>query len=137
MKNWIEELELEETVSKKKADFYFQKESIPVHLDELDRLPLTREVKKKEFTKDDSAKIDIMAMNFHEVVQVLEFGAKKYGADNWKACDDVRRYKQAMMRHMFAYINGEEKDAESGLSHLSHLACNVLFLRHFEKLGSK
>ena len=121
MKNWIEELELEETVSRKKADFYFQKESIP----------------KKEFTKDDSAKIDIMSMNFHEVVQVLEFGAKKYGADNWKACDDVRRYKQAMMRHMFAYINGEEKDAESGLSHLSHLACNVLFLRHFEKLGSK
>jgi hypothetical protein len=116
MKNWVEELELEETVSKKKADFYFQKESIP----------------KKEFTKDDSAKIDIMAMNFHEVVQVLEFGAKKYAPDNWKHVEG-HRYDDALLRHVQAYMGGEMNDPETGLHHLAHATCCILFKIYLDK----
>lgn len=39
------------------------------------------------------------------------------------------------MRHLVAYRNGETTDPESGVSHLSHAFCNLMFLRHFEKLN--
>jgi hypothetical protein len=36
-----------------------------------------------------------------------------------------------MIRHLFAFARGVDKDPETGLSHLAHLGCNVLFLLHF------
>jgi len=64
-----------------------------------------------------------------EVVKVLEFGAKKYAPDNWKKLDHLRdRAEQAAMRHLIAYMKKEDKDPETGLSHMAHLMCNALFL---------
>jgi hypothetical protein len=37
------------------------------------------------------------------------------------------------MRHLHAFNDGEDKDPESGLSHLAHLGCCVMFLLEFEK----
>lgn len=34
----------------------------------------------------------------------------------------------ALFRHLLAYLGGETEDAESGLPHLWHLACNAAFL---------
>jgi hypothetical protein len=67
-----------------------------------------------------------------EIVKVLEFGAAKYARDNWKhvAAD---RYVKAAFRHLVAYSQGEEHDQESGLPHLAHLGCCVLFLLSLEK----
>jgi hypothetical protein len=62
-----------------------------------------------------------------EIVKVLEFGAKKYARDNWKNVE-ADRYTKAAFRHLIAYSQGEENDKESGLSHLAHLGCCVLFL---------
>lgn len=65
----------------------------------------------------------------NEVVKVLDFGAKKYARDNWKYVDDAHnRYLAAAFRHMSAYAQGEAKDPETGLSHMAHAACCVLFL---------
>ena len=68
------------------------------------------------------------------VAQVREFGTKKYGdPDNWKLVEP-ERYRDAMYRHMLAYIDDPEGvDEESGLSHLWHLACNAAFLIEMEK----
>jgi hypothetical protein len=61
------------------------------------------------------------------------YGNKKYGsADNWKKVEPVR-YRDAMMRHLLAYIDDPEAvDAESGLPHLWHAACNMAFLCEME-----
>ena len=37
------------------------------------------------------------------------------------------------MRHLIAWSNGEDNDKESGLSHLGHAACNIMFLLHMKK----
>jgi hypothetical protein len=37
------------------------------------------------------------------------------------------------MRHIMAFNDGEDKDPESGLSHLAHAACCIMFLLEFEK----
>lgn len=88
------------------------------------------------FIKADSGKLQWSLMPFEElkdVVRVLMFGAEKYNPDNWKKCDDTKRYKDALIRHVISYVIGDEKDEESGLSHLAHVVCNCLFLMWFDK----
>lgn len=69
----------------------------------------------------------------HEVVQVLEFGAAKYGTDNWQFVEDAEtRYYDATMRHLEAWFNGEQRDPESGRHHLAHAVCCCLFLMYFD-----
>lgn len=64
-----------------------------------------------------------------EVAKVLEFGARKYAPDNWRKVDGWRwRYLGAALRHLAAFGTGERLDRESGLHHLAHAACCVLFL---------
>lgn len=46
--------------------------------------------------------------------------------------EELERYRDALYRHWLAYLGGEERDAESGLPHLWHLACNVAFLIEME-----
>lgn len=68
-----------------------------------------------------------------EIAKVREYGNRKYGSsDNWKDVEP-ERYRDAMFRHMLAYLDDPKGiDEESGLPHLSHLACNVAFLCDFE-----
>jgi hypothetical protein len=62
------------------------------------------------------------------VAHVREYGCAKYhDPENWRQVEP-QRYRDALYRHFLAYLGGEEKDPESGLPHLWHLACNVAFL---------
>lgn len=69
-----------------------------------------------------------------DIAKVRAFGVKKYGdPDNWKKVDK-QRYRDAALRHFMAYLDDPDgTDAESGLSHLAHLACNIAFLCELEK----
>lgn len=90
------------------------------------------------FIKNDSGKLQWSLMPFvelEEVVRVLMNGAKTYSPDNWKKCDDVNRYKDALMRHVVSYITGETYDVGKGgdgLHHLAHAVCDCLFLMWFD-----
>lgn len=68
-----------------------------------------------------------------EIAKVAGVGAEKYGEWNWKECDDPNRYLDALYRHLFAYESGEENDPETGLSHLAHAGCSLLFLMWLKK----
>ena len=62
-------------------------------------------------------------------VDVLTFGAEKYEPDNWKHVpDSKRRYFDALQRHLWAYKEGEVIDPESGMHHLAHAMCCLMFL---------
>jgi hypothetical protein len=92
-------------------------------------------LKERGFVKNDSGKLQWSLLPFEEledVVKVLMLGAKEYTPDNWKKCDDVTRYKDALMRHVISYVSGDATDEESGLSHLAHAVCNCLFLMYFD-----
>ena len=92
----------------------------------------------QEAKKLDTGKTEWSLMPFdavEDIVQVLEFGAKKYSRDNWKAGEGFKysRVLNSLLRHIFAYMHGEDVDPESGLSHLAHAGCNILFLLHYNK----
>lgn len=82
--------------------------------------------------KDDADKTDWSLMPWKEledVANVLTYGAKKYAPDNWKHVENHRdRYFSAAMRHVLARRAGELADPESGLPHLAHAVCCLLFL---------
>ena len=68
-----------------------------------------------------------------EIISVLEFGAKKYTQGGWKTVPNAKeRYFNACVRHLTAWWGGEENDSESGLSHLAHAGCCILFLLWLE-----
>ena len=71
------------------------------------------------------------AMN--QTAAVLAFGADKYAEHNWRKGFVWSRPLAAAMRHITAFNAGEDKDPESGLSHLAHAACCIMFLLEFEK----
>jgi hypothetical protein len=65
------------------------------------------------------------------VVAVREYAHQKYGdgADLWASLPGGKvRYLDAALRHMFAHAKGETHAEDSGLPHLAHAACNILFL---------
>lgn len=68
-----------------------------------------------------------------EVAKVLTFGAQKYDEENWRGGFKYKRIVGSTLRHIYAWVKGENKDPETGLSHLSHAACNLLFLITFEQ----
>ena len=69
-----------------------------------------------------------------DIAKVREYGLNKYGErESWRDVE-VQRYRDAAFRHFLAYLDDPDGvDAESGLPHLSHLACNIAFLCDMEK----
>lgn len=61
-----------------------------------------------------------------EVVDIMDYGAKKYSRDNWKLVPR-EEYIKAGLRHIIAVLKGEEVDPESGFSHLAHACCNMIY----------
>jgi hypothetical protein len=95
-------------------------------------------VKHNEGTgaKHDHGKADMSLLSsiaLLKVAQVMTFGKKKYSANNWRGGFVWTRPLAACLRHVFAYLGGEDKDPETGISHLAHAVCCLLFVLEFEE----
>ena len=100
------------------------------------RIPSRREAAEGQAVKFDQDKIpyELLAPEFLEgTATVLGFGADKYGARNWENGMAWGRPFAACMRHMWAWWKGEKLDPESGLPHLHHAACCLMFLIAYEE----
>lgn len=92
-------------------------------------------------TKHDTGKTPfelLPAPALEAIAEVLAFGKNKYAAWNWAKGFTWSRLIGAALRHLFAFARGEDRDPESGLSHLAHAGCCILFLITHErcKLGT-
>jgi len=67
-----------------------------------------------------------------EIVKVMTYGATKYEPYNWAKGMPYSRVYSALLRHLTAWWSGEDKDEETGLSHLAHAGCCLLFLLSYE-----
>ena len=66
------------------------------------------------------------------IADVLTYGAKKYEDHNWKKMGWDRNF-DALLRHLAKWLAGEECDDESGLHHLDHALCDLMFVRWYIK----
>lgn len=74
----------------------------------------------------------------YDIAEVREYGVKKYGEkEKWKSVE-IERYRDATFRHFLAYLRDPQGvDAESGLNHIKHLACNIAFLCELEAMSDE
>lgn len=103
---------------------YIIKPQCEIHLD------------KDQKAKADAGKAEIRLVPMEivwAIAWIRMYGNHKYGdPDNWKTVEP-ERYRDAMMRHLLAYISDPKSvDKESGYPHLWHAACNMAFLMHFD-----
>jgi hypothetical protein len=79
------------------------------------------------------------------ISQVLTFGAIKYDDRNWEKGMSWSRIFGALMRHLWAWQMGRvptkssflfgDLDTETGMSHLWHAGCCIVFLIAYEMRG--
>ena len=90
----------------------------------------------EEALKFDNGKLpmDLLDPEWMEgVAQVLQFGAQKYAAHNWRKGMEWSRLYAAIQRHLNAFAKGWEYDDETGLSHLLHASCGLMFLYEMQR----
>lgn len=91
-----------------------------------------------EGIKKDSGKVRMELLSpiaLKRTARVLTFGASKYADHNWREGFKWSRLYGALFRHIFDHLMGIDKDDETGLSHLDHAACCIMFLQEHEELG--
>lgn len=71
-----------------------------------------------------------------EVEKVLQVGARKHGEWDWLEYPrPYSHHADHLLAHMEAWLKGEDKEEESGYSHLSHVVCRALFLIALQNIG--
>lgn len=82
-------------------------------------------------TKNDSGKPSISLVPKEALwgcAAALTFGKNKYGQWNYKKGMAYTRLADAAFRHLSQFIDGEDNDPESGLSHLHHCIASIAML---------
>ena len=70
---------------------------------------------------------------FNTSISMAAIQKKTEGVGNWRYVENPQtRYYDAAMRHLLAWFEGEKNDEETGLNHLAHAGCDILFLLWFD-----
>jgi len=94
-----------------------------------------RQPNQSEGLKYDEGKVNLSLLSSTAIIQlgqVLTFGERKYAAHNWRKGILYSRVMSACLRHIFTYLGGEKVDSETGLSHLAHAMCCLMFLLEYD-----
>lgn len=84
-----------------------------------------------EGKKNDQAKPDLSLLPrefLDEVAKAFMHGEKKYGRYNYLGGLEWHRLVGAALRHITAFNEGEDIDAESGNHHLGHAGASIAML---------
>lgn len=85
---------------------------------------------KKDENKTRLELLSPIAIN--AIGEVLTMGAVKYQEHNWRKGFKWSRLLGAALRHLLAFMGGQDKDPETGLSHLAHCGCCIMFMLEHE-----
>lgn len=88
--------------------------------------------------KDDTGKRDLSLVPrvaVDALAEALEVGARKYSRMNYAAGLEAHRMVSAMLRHVFAWYEGEERDPDGQL-HLGSVMANCAMILHQQQLGT-
>jgi len=89
-------------------------------------------------TKHDLGKVPlhlIPGLFLYAIARVLKFGAAKYSERNWEQGIAWSRVKRACQGHLEDWFDRRGNDPETGMSHLWHAGCCIMFLICYEAWG--
>lgn len=84
-------------------------------------------------SRDNKRKAEWALVDFDSLVpmvDVLTYGKAKYGPYNWKKGLPTTEICESLIRHLQAYLRGEDDDIESLLPHTGHILANAMFLSY-------
>jgi Domain of unknown function (DUF5664) len=82
-------------------------------------------------TKHDDGKPDLSLLTFEmlrPMTQAFMHGEKKYDRGNFKKGFVNTRLAAAALRHIYQWLDGQDNDEESGISHLGHAQAALAML---------
>jgi hypothetical protein len=94
------------------------------------------------FKKFDQGKLPLSRLahipvaSLMEEADAFEFGAEKYGWENFRKGTRRTRYADAALRHVFEWLRGRDADPETGLSPLVHAIASLRIVRELELAGA-
>ena len=106
---------------------------VPFEEDQLRQYAVTGAVKDNR----GKAPIDLLPSKaLVAIAQVMAYGTRKYKPHNWRLGLSWGQTYSSLMRHLLAWNDGEEIDPESGLPHLAHAGCQLMFLLEYVQTGT-
>jgi len=77
--------------------------------------------------RDKKPPLDLLEPEANRAIAwAMKHGADKYGTQNYLTIDiRARIYAAAVIRHAQQFLEGDDQDADSGLSHWAHIGANV------------
>lgn len=90
-------------------------------------------------TKHDAGKPDYSLLTramVEPMIRALMYGENKYSRGNFRAGFVNTRLAAAAMRHIMAYLDREDADPESGVSHLGHAMAAIAMLLDNDATGT-
>jgi hypothetical protein len=66
-----------------------------------------------------------------ECARVLEKGARKYDRHNWRKGTEWSRFLRAAKEHIDAFIDGEDRDEDTGTIHLANAVVDLMFVMEY------
>ena len=95
-------------------------------------VPASQREEKDQTIKADAGKLEIRLVPtqiVRDIAEVRMYGNAKYGdSESWRRVEP-ERYIDALLRHLLAFVDDPHGvDAESGIAHYKHAACNLAFL---------
>lgn len=99
--------------------------------------PSVKDYTKGTAIKFDQDKIDWSILPIgasEEIIKVFKFGEAKYARGNFLEGDGLEysRVINSLLRHVHAFMRGEDLDPETGISHIAHAGCNIYMLLTYE-----
>lgn len=65
------------------------------------------------------------------IASVVWFGVQKHGRDDWRKGFPWTERLSSALRHITAFVEGDDWDVESGLCHLDHAMCQLAMVREY------
>lgn len=107
---------------------YVDEEEIKSRINELPKVGVKHDQEKPD--------LSLLPREFlEEVSKAFMHGEKKYGRYNYRNGMDWHRLVAAALRHITAFNEGEDKDTESGFSHLGHAGACIAMLVVYQTLA--
>jgi hypothetical protein len=87
---------------------------------------LEKEAERGDHFDDDKPRVDLVPTELvRGAGRAFGYGAEKYGEDNFRGGIKTRRLVGSILRHILAWLDGEDLDGESSLAHFDHAAANL------------
>jgi len=74
--------------------------------------------------------ISVLSLEFLNISVNIESYIISKGNNNWKKGLKYTEIVESLQRHLNSFIEGADKDEESGIDHIGHILCNAMFLSY-------